>query len=61
VFAIKERWRLTAIFEAFNLLNAQNYGSYNGNVGLATYGRQVQNTNLAYSARMLQFAGRFDF
>jgi len=61
VIAIKEKWRVTGIFEAFNLLNGQNYGSYNGNVGLATYGRQVQNTNLAYAARMLQFAGRFDF
>ncbi|BDC51387.1 membrane protein [Bryobacterales bacterium F-183] len=61
VVAIKEKWRVTGIFEAFNLLNAQNYGSYQGNVGLATFGRQVQNTNLAYAARMLQFAARFDF
>ena len=60
-FTLKEHWRATLIFEAFNLLNQQNYGSYNGNVGLATYGRPVQNTNLAYAARMLQFAGRFDF
>lgn len=60
-FAIRERWKTTGIFEAFNLLNAQNYGSYVTNVGLATYGRPVQNTNLAYAARMLQFAARFDF
>ena len=59
--AIKEKWRMTGIFEAFNLINAQNYGSYVGNIGLATYGRPVQNTNLAYAARMLQFAARFDF
>lgn len=59
--AIKERFRITGIFEAFNVINAQNYGSYQGNVGLATYGRPVQNTNLAYASRMLQFAGRFDF
>jgi hypothetical protein len=58
---IREGWRVTGIFEAFNLLNAQNYGSYVGNVGLATYGRPVQNTNLAYAARMLQFAARLDF
>jgi len=60
-FAVKERWKMTGIFEAFNLLNAQNYGSYVTNVGLGTYGRPVQNTNLAYAARMLQFAARFDF
>jgi hypothetical protein len=59
--AIKERWKMTGIFEAFNMLNAQNYGNYVTNVGLATYGRPVQNTNLAYGARMLQFAARFDF
>lgn len=59
--AIKERWRMTGIFEAFNLINAQNYGSYQTNIGLATFGRPVQNTNLAYAARMLQFAARFDF
>ncbi|MBI2685699.1 MAG: TonB-dependent receptor [Acidobacteria bacterium] len=59
--AIHEKWRVTGIFEAFNLLNAQNYGSYVTNAGLATYGRPVQNTNLAYAARMLQFAARFDF
>lgn len=59
--AIKERWRVTGIFEAFNLLNLQNYGSYATNIGLATYGRPVQNTNLAFAARMLQFAARFDF
>jgi hypothetical protein len=59
--AIKEKWKMTGIFEAFNMLNAQNYGSYQTNVGLSTYGRPVQNTNLAYAARMLQFAARFDF
>jgi hypothetical protein len=58
---IGDRWKMTGIFEAFNLLNNQNYGSYISNVGLATYGRPVQNTNLAYAARMLQFAARFDF
>jgi hypothetical protein len=59
--AIKERWKMTGIFEAFNMLNAQNYGGYVTNVGLSTFARPVQNTNLAYAARMLQFAARFDF
>ncbi len=59
--SIRENWRVTGIFEAFNLLNAQNYGTYATAIGLATFGRPAQNTNLAYSARMLQFAVRLDF
>jgi hypothetical protein len=58
---VGEHLHFTGITEAFNLFNAQNYGSYQGNVGLATFGRPVQNTNLAYAARMLQFAVRMDF
>ncbi|MBC7926388.1 MAG: TonB-dependent receptor, partial [Bryobacteraceae bacterium] len=59
--AIRERWRMTGIFEVFNVLNYQNYGTYLTNTGLNTYGRPAYNANLAYAARMLQFAARFDF
>jgi hypothetical protein len=58
---LKDRWKMTSIFEVFNVLNYQNYGTYNTNIGLAAYGRPAYNANLAYAARMLQFAARFDF
>lgn len=58
---IKERWQASGIFEIFNVLNYQNYGTYNTNIGLASYARPAYNSNLAYAARMLQFAARFDF
>lgn len=58
---IKEKWQVSGIFEAFNVLNYQNYGTYNSNIGLATFGRPAYNSNLAYAARMLQFAARLDF
>jgi hypothetical protein len=58
---IKEKWQVSGIFEVFNVLNYQNYGTYNSNIGLATFGRPAYNSNLAYAARMLQFAARLDF
>ncbi len=58
---IKERWQVSGIFEIFNVLNAQNYGTYNTNIGLASFNRPAYNSNLAYAARMLQFAARLDF
>lgn len=60
-FKIKERFNATGIFEVFNVLNAQNYGVYNTNIGIASFGRPAFNSNLAYAARMLQFAARLDF
>ena len=58
---IKERFQVTGIFEVFNVLNYQNYGVYNTNIGIASYGRAAYNSNLAYASRMLQFAARLDF
>jgi hypothetical protein len=49
------------IIEAFNLFNHSNFGSYNTVVNLGSFGTPVQNTDLAYAARMLQFAGRLEF
>ncbi|MBC8165521.1 MAG: hypothetical protein H7Y20_06585, partial [Bryobacteraceae bacterium] len=59
--SFRERMKLTGIFEVFNVLNYQNYGTYQTNTGLATFGRPAYNSNLAYAARMLQFAVRVDF
>lgn len=59
--AVKERWKATGVFEVFNILNYQNYGTYLTNIGANTYGRPTSNSNLAYAARMLQFAVRLDF
>lgn len=59
--AVRERARVTGIFEVFNVLNYQNYGTYASNIGLSTYARPAYNSNLAYAARMLQFAVRVDF
>ena len=59
--AIRERFRVVGIAEAFNLLNHANYGAYNGLVTSAQYGAPATNSNLAYAARMLQLAARFEF
>lgn len=60
-FNVKERFRFIPIVEAFNLFNHANFGAYNTVVTAASYGLPAQNTDLAYAARMLQFAGRFEF
>ncbi len=44
---IKEKWQVSGIIEVFNVLNYQNYGTYNSNVGLATFGRPAYSSNLA--------------
>ena len=59
--AIRERYRIVGIAEAFNLLNHANYGAYNGVITSAQYGAPATNSNLAYAARMLQLAARFEF
>jgi hypothetical protein len=60
-FSLKERVRFIPIVEAFNLFNHSNFGGYQTVVNLASYGAPTQNTDLAYAARMLQFAGRIEF
>ena len=60
-FAVKERLKLIGMFEAFNLLNYQNYGTYNTSITTKSFGAPAQNTNLAYAARMLQLAARIEF
>jgi hypothetical protein len=60
-FTVKEHLRFIPIVEAFNLFNHANFGSYNTVVNLASFGTPVQNQDLAYAPRMLQFAGRIEF
>jgi hypothetical protein len=60
-FNLKERVRFIPMIEAFNLFNHSNFGSYQSVVNVATYSQPVQNADLAYAARMLQFAGRIEF
>jgi hypothetical protein len=58
-----ERYRAVLIFEAFNVFNHSNYGAYNTIVTSPAYGTPASaaGSPLAYAARMLQFAGRFEF
>ena len=60
-FTLKDKVKFVPMFEAFNLLNHSNFGSYQTVVNLATYGAATQNSDLAFAARMLQFAGRIEF
>ena len=61
VFTLREHIRFIPIVEAFNLFNHSNFGGYQTSVNVSSYGTPVQNTDLAYAARMLQFAGRIEF
>jgi len=61
---VKERFRFIPMIEAFNLFNHSNFGSYQTTVNVASFGQPAQVTtigDLTYQARMLQFAGRFEF
>ncbi|HEX4275691.1 MAG TPA: TonB-dependent receptor [Bryobacteraceae bacterium] len=63
-FTLKERFRFIPIVEAFNLFNHSNFGSYQTTANVSTFGVPAQVTtigDLTYQARMLQFAGRFEF
>jgi hypothetical protein len=58
---LKDRIRFIPMVEAFNLFNHSNFGSYQTVVNLSSYGAPAQNADLAFAARMLQFAGRIEF
>jgi hypothetical protein len=60
-FTVKDRFKLIPMIEAFNLFNHSNFGTYQTVVNLATYSAPAQNADLAFAARMLQFAGRIEF
>ena len=63
-FILKEHYRFIPMIEAFNLFNHANFGSYQTTANVASFGQPAQVTtigDLTYQARMLQFAGRFEF
>jgi hypothetical protein len=63
-FTVREHLRFIPMIEAFNLLNHSNFGSYQTTANVASFGQPAQVTtigDLTYQARMLQFAGRFEF
>ncbi|HEY3838161.1 MAG TPA: hypothetical protein VGL72_16390, partial [Bryobacteraceae bacterium] len=60
-FTLKDKIRFIPMIEAFNLFNHANFGSYQTVVNVSSFSSPVQNTDLAYAARMLQFAGRIEF
>jgi hypothetical protein len=63
-FTVKDRFRFIPMVEAFNLFNHSNFGGYQLTANVASFGSPTQVTtigDLTYQARMLQFAGRFEF
>jgi len=63
-FTVHDHFRFIPMVEAFNLFNHSNFGSYQTTANVASYGQPAQVTtigDLTYQARMLQFAGRFEF
>ncbi len=55
------RTEVSGILEVFNLFNHANYGSYTTQESNASYGKPVQNLNVAYQPRMMQLGFRVGF
>jgi hypothetical protein len=53
--------RVSAIAEVFNLLNHENFGSYNGTIDSSGFGAARQVTSTAYGPRAAQFAFRLEY
>jgi hypothetical protein len=53
--------RISGIVEVFNLLNHDNFGSYNGVVNTATFGDPRQSSGNAYTPRSAQFGFRLSY
>ncbi len=60
-FALGGHRQFEGMFEAFNLFNHANYGSYTINESNANFGKPASNDNLAYQPRMLQLGFRTTF
>ena len=52
---------LDGIFELFNALNHENYGSYTRDESSSKFGLPTFNSNIAYQPRSMQFGFRFQF
>ena len=50
-----------AMFKVFNLLNHDNFGSYQTNENNRNFGNPEPNSNIAYLARVIQIGFRFTF
>jgi hypothetical protein len=61
VVRVGQRLRVTGIAEAFNLLNHQNFGAYDGVVNSVTFGQPRQNLGNAYTPRSAQLGFRVQF
>jgi hypothetical protein len=55
------RVALDGMLEVYNLLNHENFGSYEGRESNANYGKPIPLVSLAYQPRMLQFGFRATF
>ncbi len=53
--------RISGIAELFNVLNHENFGSYQGFINRSNFGNPRQNTDIAYGARSAQLAFRIEF
>ena len=60
-FTLSGAVRVDAIVELFNVFNHANYGSYVTSEASPSYGRPVQNLNVAYQPRMAQIGFRLAF
>jgi hypothetical protein len=60
-FKVARHITLDGLFEVFNLLNHDNFGSFNVNEASATFLTPTRDTNLAYAPRMLQLGFRLAF
>ena len=54
-------FRATVLAEVFNLLNRNNFGSYNTQLDSAAFGTQVASSGNAYVPRSAQLGFRVEF
>jgi hypothetical protein len=52
---------IDGIFEAFNVFNRANYGTWVTDEASTSYGKPSANTGIAYAPRMLQLGFRLEF
>jgi hypothetical protein len=60
-FKLSQRLAVEGIVEVFNVFNHANYGSFNLVENNVNYKKPVDNTNVAFQPRMLQFGFRTTF